>query len=214
MIVYDNVGRATTVTKELGIDYIEEQREQTDLKKDVHGVWLHNLLWAGLDSGGLIEHYWWTENIETNPGPDGEPGMHEIFAYFQGFIQDIPLNNGRYEDSKAIASDARLRVHGQKDLSNQRAHLWVQNAKHTWRNVVDGRQAISGLAGTIILDGFQPETDFSLEWHIFTTQGEPVIYKSQTISDIVGRIIIELPSDPLITDIGLKIGDYVGNIPD
>ena len=45
----------------------------------------------------------------------------------------------------------------------------------------------------------------SIEWHIFTTQGLPTIEISEAIVNNDGSIILELPGDPLITDIGILI---------
>jgi hypothetical protein len=196
------------VRGEAGIDSVDQQIEQPDLALDHHGVWLHNYLWSSLDSGGLVELYWWGENRETQPGPDGNAGLHEIYAYFRDFIQGIPLNNGSYEDARATVSDPQLRVVGQKDTQYNRAHIWVQNTKHTWRNVVDGLSDISGLTGSVTISGFTPNATISIEWHEFTTQGSPSITYTLSNTDNLGNLVISLPTDPQITDVGIKIGDY------
>jgi hypothetical protein len=195
------------VRGEAGIDFLDEQREQPDLKLDQNGVWLHNFLWSTLDPGGLIELYWWGENIAGSPGPDGESGLYEIFAYFHDFIADIPLNNGLYQDAGAVASARGLRLTGQMDPHNRRAHLWVQNPEHTWRNVVDGKANLNGLSGTVAIDGFEPGQSYRVEWHEFTTQGLPNIRVAQVEADSNGALILSLPSDPRITDAGIKIGE-------
>ena len=193
---------------EAGIDYLGQQTEQPDLDLDKQGVWLHNYNWSQLDSGALMEHYWWTDNIKSQPGPDGNPGLYEIFGYFSDFMRGIPLNNGHYQDVGAQASDPGLRVVGQKDPAHARAHLWVQNRSHTWRNVVDGVSNISGLTGTVTLDGFAPNSTYTVQWYEFTTQGVPNIRTSTVASDGVGNVVLQLPTDPQITDVGIKIGDY------
>ncbi|MGW8249599.1 MAG: hypothetical protein ACWGO1_03070, partial [Anaerolineales bacterium] len=86
------------VRGEAGIDSVDLQAEQPDLALDHNGVWLHNYLWSTLDAGGLVELYWWGDNRETQSGPDGGPGLHEIYRYFHDFIQDISLNSGSYRD--------------------------------------------------------------------------------------------------------------------
>jgi hypothetical protein len=60
------------VRGEAGIDSVDQQIEQPGLMQDQHGVWLHNFLWSTLDPGGLIELYWWGDNIKTQPrtGPE------------------------------------------------------------------------------------------------------------------------------------------------
>ncbi len=193
---------------ETGIDFLGEQRENPDLALDSNGVWLHNLIWAGLDPGAMTELYWWRENIDGQPGPDGKTGLYEIFSYFHEFIQNIPLSNGHYQDAEATLSDSRMRVTGQKDTNNGRAHLWIQNVDHTWRNEVDGIDDISGLSGTVTIAGFAANKNFDIEWHEFNSQGIPTIEYSSTTSDEIGTIVLDLPADPQITDVGIKIGDY------
>lgn len=191
-----------------GIDFLGEQTEQSDLALDKNGVWLHNYTWAQLDPGAMMELYWWGENLANQPGPDGKPGLYEIYGYFHDFIKDIPLNNGHYEDAGAQASDANLRVTGQKDTVDGRADLWVQNKNHTWRNVVNGATTISGLSGTVTLGGFIPDRPFKVQWYVFTTQGIPVIQTATIDSDGAGNIVLSMPTDHSISDVGIKIGDY------
>jgi hypothetical protein len=191
---------------EAGIDFVNEQTEQPDLEQDLFGVWLHNFVWASLDANALIEEYWWTDNLENQPGPDGNPGLHEIFGYFSNFIQDVPLNNGNFQDAAVTTNDPNMRVIGQKDVLNDCAILWVQNRNHTWRNIVEGMPNSSGLSGTLTLDGFSPNTSLSIEWHEFTTQGVPSIHYSTVTTSGTGGIVLPLPSDPQITDVGIKIG--------
>lgn len=196
------------VRGEAGIDEVGLQVEQPDLALDETGVWLHNYLWSTVDPGALVELYWWGENRETQPGPDGSPGLHEIYRYFHDYIQNVPLNNGYYQDAGAIASSPALRVVGQKDLKNNRAHLWVQNNNHTWKNVVDDIGSTSGLPGTVTISGFSPNTPLAIEWHTFTSQGIPAISTSIASTDSSGNLVLNLPSDPEIADVGIKIGDY------
>jgi hypothetical protein len=193
------------VRGEAGIDFKDQQVEQPDLDKDQYGVWLHNFLWSSLDSGGMIEQYWWNKNLENQPGPDGEQGLYEVFNYFQDFIADIPLNNGFYVDAEATVTNPNLRVIGQKDTTNIRAHLWVQNKEHTWRNVVDGISLGASLSGDITIDGFPPDSDLTIKWFSFDTKGIPSINTSSINVDESGRITLQLPNAPHITDIGIKI---------
>ena len=187
------------------IDFIDQQIEQPGLQLDNSGVWLHNYIWASLDSNALLEEYWWNTNLKNKPGPDGNPGLYEIFRYYHDFVEDIPLNNGHYMNANASASDSKMRVVGQKDTSNGRAHLWVSNKSHTWKNVVNNTSNISGLTGIIMLDGFTPNTTYSVEWHIFTTHGVPSIEHSTIAANSSGVIELSLPSDSHITDVGIKI---------
>jgi hypothetical protein len=175
------------VRGEAGIDTVSQQRENPALARDHQGVWLHNFLWAGLDPGGLYELYWWEKNIAEQPGPDGKKGLHEIFRYYADFIRDIPINNGRYGDAQAFVDNPSLRVTGQKDTVNSRAHIWVQNKKHTWKNVVDG---VGHHHGRVVRIGVLAQTT-ECRMHEFTTQGaSPLIFNGGTIG---GNIQLTLP---------------------
>lgn len=196
------------VRGEAGIDEIGNQVEQSGLASDQNGVWFHNFIWSTLDPGGMAELYWWMENINSQPGPDGQPGLFEVYGYFHQFVDNIPLNNGHYVDVQAALTDANLRVTGQKDLTNNCAHLWIQNTRHTWKNVVDDISNLSGLSGTVTINGFTPNLALNIEWHAFTTKGLPEISHSSVTTDSQGAIVLALPSSPQITDLGIKIGDY------
>lgn len=192
------------VRGEAGIDFVHKQQENPDLALDRQGVWLHNYVWAGLDAGALHELYWWRKNIEGNPGPDGAPGLYEIYKSFSTFAKDIPLNNGHYVDAHAEASDSRLRVVGQEDTSNGKAHLWIQNRQHTWRNVVDGT-TVTPISGSLTLHGFTPQTPFLVEWwnpYGLSSSPEPV--KSETLlSKGDGSLVI--PVSNLATDVAVSV---------
>jgi len=190
---------------EAGTDSKDQQIEQSDLSKDKNGVWLHNFLWSTLDSGGVIEQYWWNENIDNQPGPDGEKDLFEVFAYFQDFITGIPLNNGSYVDIEAIATNPNHRVIGQKDTTNSRVHLWVQNIDHTWRNVVNGVGLSTPFSGSVTIAGFSPGINLNITWYSFTTKGIPAIETSDLEVDESGRITLQLQNDHDITDIEISI---------
>ena len=82
-------------------------------------------------------------------------------------MSGIPLSNGHYKDVAATVSNPVIRVLGQKDLVNNRAHLWIDNSKHTWKNVVDG-VAIPAVSGTVTVDGLK-DGPYKVEWWNTTT---------------------------------------------
>lgn len=139
-------------------------------------------LWSRLDAGALTELYWWGENIKSQPGPDGQPGLYEIYGNFTRFISTVPLNNGHYEDAAATVSNSQLRVVGQKDLKNQSAHLWIQNKQHTWRNVVDGISA-PPVSGSVTISGFQGDQAYTVQWwDTYATNRAQWIEKVETVT--------------------------------
>lgn len=171
------------------------------------GVWLHNFIWAGINSGGLIEHIFvggsFTEQIYRQDGSTVVFDHRPEFKNYYLFIKDIPLNNGKYQDVDAQVSNPQLRVLGQKDQTNGRAHLWVQNKNHTWKNVV-GKTNIPGISGSIIINGFPTNLIFNVEYWD-TAEGELTLTGSIT-SNSNGEI--EIKVENLRTDLALRIGDY------
>ncbi len=188
------------VRGEAGIDFVNAQTENPDLARDTQGIWLHNYLWACLDPGALYEQYWWRNNLQSQPGPDGQPGLHEIYKSFFEFVRDLPLTSGRYQDLAPVASDPALRVVGQKNLTDGAAHLWIQNRQHTWRNVVDN-VAITPAGGTVTAAGFAPNADYSIQWW---NPYQGVASSNQVVTaSATGTIAI--PVAPLVTDIAVKV---------
>jgi hypothetical protein len=151
------------VRGETGFDFLNQQEEQPDLQRDTQGVGLHNFIWSGMDAGALMELYWWGMYRDSQPGLDGVKGLYEHYRLFYDFIWDIPLNNGHYRDAQPQASNADLRAVGQTDTVNSRSHLWIQNKRHTWRNVIDG-VAIPPVSGTVTLPGFLPNESYRVDW--------------------------------------------------
>lgn len=200
----NNIPTKPVIRGETGIDFINQQTEQPDLALDNGGVWLHNLLWSSLDSGALTELYWWKENIRNQTGPDGQPGLYEIYSTFYNFVSTVPLNNGHYQDLAATVTNPNLRIIGQKDLANQKAYLWIQNKQYTWRNVVDG-VSILPRSGTITVPGFRRGQTYTIEWwNTKATSPTPQIIKTETvIAQPNGDLTINVNN--LADDTALKI---------
>lgn len=173
-----------------------------DLNKDYQGVWLHNDLWAQVGPGGMADLMWWSnETIAENKDTGRVPGLYPVFLAYQNFMDGIPLNNGRYRDAQAQASDARLRAWGQRDDSAGRALLWIQNRIHTWQVVISG-QAIPPLTGEVTLPGF-PAGSYRVEWwDTYATTNQ--VIKTEQVKTIGGNLTLTLPA-PLTSDIAAKI---------
>ncbi|MCB0197671.1 MAG: hypothetical protein KDJ65_37345, partial [Anaerolineae bacterium] len=186
---------------ETGFLFDEQDPFSTNLTE---GTWLHNLLWAGVNAGGMIELYWTgspTQDHIVNPDAhDYRP----MFGNFYNFIKDIPLNNGNYQDAEPTSSSSDIRVWGQKDTKNDQAHLWLQNTRHTWKNVADDA-SIAPVSGTITLDGFSPDQPYTVQWWdtygLDTTQQ---ILKTETVRSQDDGVL-ELSVDDLSTDTAVKI---------
>lgn len=100
--------------------------------KDTDGIHLKKLLWAHAGPHTPYTMYYFTLNIANN-------NLWRHFKAYHDFMADVPLNNGHYEELAAATDNPKLRVFGQKDLANSRAHLWIDNKPYNWKAVVDHR---------------------------------------------------------------------------
>ncbi len=205
------------VRGETGLDSPTVQQEDVNLQRDTRGVWLHNLVWSQIDAGAMHDLYWWFENLRRQPGPDGSTanGLHEVFRPYYDFMTGLPVNNGRYQNAGAAVSNPNdVRVLGQKDVTNRRAHLWIQNRKHTWCAVVGGVQNCpytwdgSRLNGTVTVTGFVPGASYPAQWVYFDNAGSATQPAATTVTaDGAGNLALNLGSLPSsAVDAGVKIG--------
>ena len=200
----DGVGKPL-LRGELGF-HDAADRPSDALLEDSEGVWLHNLLWGGINPGGLIESYW---HIGIHIVQQDESGAYlfdhrPIYRTFRNFVGTIPLNNGNYRDIEASVLTDQLRAWGQKDMAHGCAHLWIQNRAHTWKNVVDN-EPIAGVSGLVTFDGLQPANSYTLEWWD-PYQADPdrqMVGSEAVVADADG--LITLAVDNLTTDIAAKI---------
>jgi hypothetical protein len=200
------------VRGEAGIDFLERQEEQSALANDTNGVWLHNYTWAMLHPGGMYELYWWSDNIRTNPGPDGDTsnGLFDVFAPYNEFLSNIPLNAGGYVDID-VSPPSGTRVIGQKNRNGSdatKAHFWIQDLDHRWRTPNSGN-----LSGSLSISGMKANTSFPIEWWDFNYKG--TLYKrmgtiSSNSSGIIHLNFSNLPpiNGSPVVDTAVKIGSY------
>jgi hypothetical protein len=118
----------------------------TSLSTAALGIMWHKLLWSQIAPHGVIEHYWHTAPHVYDP-TDNSPNNLAHLAAYQSFISTIPLSNGRYVDAAAGSSSSNVRAWGQKDLTANRFHVWLDNkgssgdaddTAHNWRTVQAG----------------------------------------------------------------------------
>lgn len=185
------------VRGEAGLDLPGRQDEfALGVQRDRSGVWLHNFLWSGLDSGGLYELYWWRSHIW------GRHGDHRSqYKSIGRFLSGLDLNKGGYTDWNGTVSHPQLRVLGQKNVSAGTMHLWVQNTAHTWKNVVEGR-VNEPVSADIHVPGFSPGASYDVEWwDTWTADGNVGV--RQTVSGATGTLTIAIAA--LQTDVALKV---------
>jgi hypothetical protein len=173
---------------------------------DTNGLWLHNFIWGGINPGGLIESYWYEIAHIYQQRPNGQIifDHRPLYRPYYNFIRDIPLNNGNYQDAQASISNDQIRAWGQKDLVNERAHLWIQNKNHTWKNVVNGNPP-APVSGVVRIGGFRPGGQYRLQWwDPYQTDPASQILRTETVtggSD--GSIAISVQN--LASDIAVKV---------
>jgi hypothetical protein len=169
-------------------------------KSDTAGIWLHKFIWGMINLFGVYEpSLWYTQQIYGS----GFDHRNEFGNYYQ-FIKDIPLNNGRYQDSSASASSINLRVWGQKDTVNKRAHLWIDNINHTWKNVLDN-VAIPPVSSAQITVPNMPTGIYPIL--CYNNYDKSTIKTESVTVSSSNNLVLNLPQS-LSTDIAVKIGDY------
>ncbi|MEN6583886.1 MAG: hypothetical protein ABFD54_15680 [Armatimonadota bacterium] len=155
------------------------------LVDDTDGIWWKKWVWANTDWGGLTEVYWWPNlPIARN---------YKYGRAYLTFIAGEPVSNGKYKDCQAQVSNAALRVLGQKDTTNNRAYLWIDNAPYTWKNVVD-KVAIPQASGTVTVSGFK-DGSYQVEWWDTTTGTITRTDKAQCTNGNVVLSVQNLQSD-------------------
>lgn len=216
--------RWPVVWGETGLVTNQNLTADPDVRRDTQGVWLHNFLWAGLNSGSLISSYWYENmHIYDCPVPGSVAGCRmsfdgrRHFRLLADFLVGIELNKGGYQDAGLTGFDTNIiRAVGQKNISLGKAHVWIQNKKHTWCAVVGGvsgcTQTWDGgrLAGEVRIGGFAANQTLPVEYWYFD-QGSNLISKEnrQIATDGLGQMIINLgAAGANVVDMGVKIGNY------
>jgi hypothetical protein len=166
------------------------------------GIWLHNYVWGHINPGGLIESYWY-ENYNGRH-IYGNKDQRGHFKSYYDFIRNIPLSNGRYQDAAASCSASGMRAWGQKDLSAQRAHLWIQNIGHTWYNVVN-QVNIAALSGTVRVAGFQAGRPYVVQWwNPYETNPDLQVVRTESLNAAAdGSLTLTVGN--LVSDIAVQI---------
>lgn len=174
------------------INQAANTNSMTDVSADTQGIWLHNILWGSINPTGLIDNWWYAKD-QIYKTVD----LRSQYKNYYTFIKDIPLNNGKYVDAAATTSNAKIRAWGQKDLTNQRVHLWIANTDHVWTNT----STITPINGTVTVSGLAASTSFNVEWWN-TYTGMPS--NSQVLSsNASGQLILTVSN--LNTDTAVKI---------
>ncbi|NLN75560.1 MAG: hypothetical protein GX139_04570, partial [Armatimonadetes bacterium] len=172
--------------------------ENQDLADDITGVWYRKFIWGHISSEATASIKWWTATIRK----------YSLIRYakaYQAFMSGIPLSNGHYVDAKATTSALALRAWGQKDLVNNRVHLWIDNEPNTWKKTVD-RTTVPNVTGTVTVSGLHSGA-YKAEWW---DTGTGVIKNTENIECVNGSIVLSVQN--LKSDIACKISPVAANI--
>jgi len=164
----------------------------TQFASDTQGIWLHKFLWGQLNSGGMLECYWYDVPHIHDQVYSGNTYDHRpLYGLFAKFLGNLPLNNGHYQDLGATVGNALVRVVGQRDLVNGKAHLWIDNSTHTWNNVVNNPSLIAPQTGTVTFQ-LLPNATYDLQQ--YDTYGGATTSVGSLTTDGSGNLQISVTS--------------------
>lgn len=193
---------------ETGLTLSGTQPESSEVFADSQGIWLRKYIWAQINPDGVIESYFYDLQHIYPSGRELRP----LFKAYYDFIKNIPLNNNLYVNVAATNNDAScsggtscLRVLGQKDTANGKAHLWIDNTTQTWWNLTyPAQQTVTPTivpAGTSItipcsppLLPCMPAGGYNVTWYN-TSTGASIPPATQVNLPVAGVITINLPQD-------------------
>jgi hypothetical protein len=154
------------VRGEAGVAVSGTQPQDPDIARDTQGTYYHKQLWAEV---GTLSHQ---HGGEWYPGVLQRNNLWGMYAAYERYMSGEPVSNGHYDE---IGTDltgsaqitltqgvGNLRAWGVRDASTGKVLLWIDNANHTWRNVVDG-VPITPTTGSLVLQRL-PQGTYHAEW--------------------------------------------------
>lgn len=137
------------------------------------GIWYHNLLWPQLGAPALFEPgYWFSEHF-------ARINQHAVTRPFADFVRQLRFHEGGYHHLSYVCSNPLLRVIGQAHLTGNHAVLWLQNARHTWRNLMglSGAQPVTPQNADLFLRLSPNATYLAQYWDTYSG----AFFSSQTL---------------------------------
>jgi hypothetical protein len=156
--------------------------QHPDIPKDSKGTYYHKKLWAHVGVLGYSCDGEWYPRLfvpySSTQFPNNTYDLPKMFAAYERFMQGEPLSNGRYREiGTDLATGAfqvqlanttgSLRAWGRLDAIAGKGMLWIDNANHTWWNVVQG--ATIPVAGARLTIPELPAGTYSVQWWDTTT---------------------------------------------
>jgi hypothetical protein len=188
---------------------------------DPQGTYYHKKLWAHVGVlGDSCDGEWYPRlfvSSEEGRFPNSQRDLYQMFAAYERFVKGEFVSNGAYVEIGTDLADAgqrialhnavgELRAWGTRDSRSGRVLLWIDNAQHTWKNVVDGA-AIQPVSGTLSIPGLRAGQLYRLEWwDPYARDGAPMIIGSESVSAQHDGSL-EIDVGDLTRDVALKIAE-------
>ncbi len=207
------------VRGEGGIAQSGTQPQHVAMAADFTGIYYHKKLWAHVGVLGATCDGEWYPNLSTayvsaqklNESYD----LYGMFAAYERFTGSEPLSNGTYAE---IGTDmggssgidvshltGNLRAWGVQDVHTDRTLLWIDNAQHTWKRVVDGEE-IQSTSAVLTLSGFEPGKAYTVQWwdpYATASAGKGIFTESLVVARTDGTLVLSV--EGLERDVAVKV---------
>ncbi len=180
------------------------QRDRMEIRaicdRDRAGVHMHNGMWAALAHGsaGTAQLWWWGQYVDPK----------NLYSHFRGvadFTRGIPWTTAGFSKAEIETPGENLRAVGLRGAAV--SILWLQNAAHTWWNVVNENPIPPVEPGEVRIAGF-PAGRYRVEyWNTYKGEIEAVT----TAVTAGGPLRLSTPR--IATDIAVKILSDPGSGP-
>jgi len=194
--------------------------QHPSIATDTQGTYYHKKLWAHVGVLGYSCDGEWYPRLfvpyAEDQFPNSRHDLYRMFAAYERFMEGEPLSNGNYvEIGTDLAAGEQitltnlvgdLRAWGVRDGSSGKALLWIDNAHHTWKNVVDG-VAISPVSATITIPGFRAGRRYTVQWWdpYASDPAEQMLGTESLVAQPDGSIVLAV--NDLATDLAVKVSE-------
>ncbi len=192
--------------------------QHPDIATDPTGTYYHKKLWAHMGLLGYSCDGEWYPRLfvayADGSFPNSARDLGRIFAAYERFVAGEPLANGQYveigtdlDGSERVAvtlAAGNVRAWGVRDSLSGMALLWIDNADHTWKNVVDGLP-MPVASATLTVPGLRAGGAYQVEWWdpYADNPASQILRVVPAIAAADGSIALAV--DNLATDIAIKI---------
>jgi hypothetical protein len=188
---------------------------------DTQGTYYRKKVWAHVGILGYSCDGEWYPRLfdpyDDNLFPNSQTDLYDIFSAYERFMQNEQVNNGGYQEVGTDLTGTQhisttnvigdLRAWGVRDATSGRVLLWIDNASHTWKNVVDGNP-ITPTDGMLTIQGLLPGI-YKAEW--WDTKSGSVTNVRTNFANAAGDLNLSISN--LEGDLALKLIRYTNYLP-